>query len=108
MTPDDFSYLRALLKERSGLVLSAEKQYLAESRLLPLARKNALSTLAELVGKLKQPQSAALCGSFSLPTSSASVVSPFLRASGRSLLSARYCFSAASTRPERSLSSARR
>ncbi len=60
MTPDDFSYLRALLKERSGLVLSAEKQYLAESRLLPLARKNALSTLAELVGKLKQPQSAAL------------------------------------------------
>ena len=60
MTPDDFSYLRALLKERSGLVLAAEKQYLAESRLLPLARKNGLTTLAELVGKLKEPQSAAL------------------------------------------------
>ena len=36
MTPADFDYLRKMLRERSGLVLSAEKQYLAESRLLPL------------------------------------------------------------------------
>jgi chemotaxis protein methyltransferase CheR len=56
MTPDDFNYLRKLLKERSGLVLAAEKQYLVESRLLPLARRNGLSTLAELVGRLKAPQ----------------------------------------------------
>ena len=40
MTPQDFDYLRKLLKQRSGLVLSAEKQYLAESRLLPVARKH--------------------------------------------------------------------
>ena len=60
MTPDDFDYLRRLLKERSGLVLAAEKQYLAESRLLPLARKNGMTTLAELVGRLKQPQGARL------------------------------------------------
>jgi len=53
MTPQDFDYLRALLKERSGLVLSGEKQYLAESRLLPVARRHGLSTLGELVGKLK-------------------------------------------------------
>ena len=53
MTPQDFDYLRQLLRERSGLVLSAEKQYLAESRLLPVARKHRLGTLAELVGKLK-------------------------------------------------------
>ncbi len=33
------SILRKLLKERSGLDLSADKQYLVESRLLPLARK---------------------------------------------------------------------
>ena len=34
MTPADYDYLRKLLKERSGLVLSADKQYLVESRLL--------------------------------------------------------------------------
>ena len=33
------SILRKLLKERSGLDLSADKQYLVESRLLPLARR---------------------------------------------------------------------
>ena len=53
MTPEDFDYLRQLLRERSGLVLSADKQYLAESRLLPVARKHGVGTLAELVGKLK-------------------------------------------------------
>jgi chemotaxis protein methyltransferase CheR len=53
MTPQDFDYLRQLLKQRSGLVLSAEKQYLAESRLLPVARKHGLASLGELVGKLK-------------------------------------------------------
>ena len=53
MTPQDFDYLRKVLRERSGLVLSAEKQYLAESRLLPVARKHGFAGLGELVGKLK-------------------------------------------------------
>jgi chemotaxis protein methyltransferase CheR len=53
VTPLDFDYLRKLLKERSGLVLSAEKQYLAESRLLPVARRHSLASLTELVAKLK-------------------------------------------------------
>ena len=53
MTPQDFDYLRQLLRQRSGLVLSAEKQYLAESRLLPVARKHGLGSLAELVAQLK-------------------------------------------------------
>ena len=39
MTPLDYEYLRKLLKERSGLDLSADKQYLVESRLVPLARR---------------------------------------------------------------------
>jgi chemotaxis protein methyltransferase CheR len=60
MTPEDFGFLRKLLKERSGLVLAPEKQYLAESRLLPLARKNGMSTLAELVHRLKAPHTASL------------------------------------------------
>ena len=53
MTPTDYDFLRKLLKERSGLTLSADKQYLIESRLLPLARKAALPSLTELVQKLR-------------------------------------------------------
>jgi len=53
VTPLDYDYLRKLLKDRSGLMLSAEKQYLVESRLSPLARKAGLASLGELVAKLK-------------------------------------------------------
>ena len=53
MTPIEYDYLRKLLKERSGLVLAADKQYLVESRLLPVARKAGVGTLSELVQKLK-------------------------------------------------------
>src|SRR5690349_17073138 len=42
-----------MLKDRSGLVLGADKQYLVESRLLPVARKAGAATLSELVQKLK-------------------------------------------------------
>ncbi len=53
MTPQDYEYLRKLLKDRSGLVLSADKQYLVESRLVPLARKANLPGITELVQKMK-------------------------------------------------------
>jgi chemotaxis protein methyltransferase CheR len=55
MTPHDYEYLRRLLKARSGLVLSAEKHYLVESRLLPVARKNGLFNLTGLVARLRGP-----------------------------------------------------
>ena len=53
MTPLDYDYLRKLLKEHSGLDLSPDKQYLIESRLLPLSRKAGLSGITELVQKMK-------------------------------------------------------
>jgi len=53
VTPLDYDYLRKLLKDRSGLVLSGDKEYLVESRLLPIARKMGLSSLSELVAKLR-------------------------------------------------------
>jgi chemotaxis protein methyltransferase CheR len=53
VTPLDYEYLRKLLKERSGLDLSADKQYLVESRLIPLARRVGLPGIAELVQKIK-------------------------------------------------------
>ena len=53
MNPPDYEYLRKLLKDHSGLDLSSDKQYLLESRLLPLARKSSLSSITDLVQKLK-------------------------------------------------------
>jgi len=53
VTPPDYEYLRKLLKDRSGLDLSADKQYLIESRLLPLSRKAGMSGISELVQKMK-------------------------------------------------------
>ena len=57
MNPSDYEYLRKLLKDHSGLDLSTDKQYLIESRLLPLARKAGLAgspTRAEDEKRLEQ------------------------------------------------------
>ena len=53
MTPLDYEFLRKLLKERSGLDLSSDKQYLVESRLIPLARRAGLAGIAELTAKMR-------------------------------------------------------
>jgi chemotaxis protein methyltransferase CheR len=53
VTPLDYEYLRKLLKDRSGLDLSADKQYLVESRLIPLARRAGLPGIPELVQKMR-------------------------------------------------------
>jgi chemotaxis protein methyltransferase CheR len=53
VTPSDYEYLRNYLKERSGLDLAADKQYLIESRLFPLARESGLPGIGELVQKMK-------------------------------------------------------
>jgi chemotaxis protein methyltransferase CheR len=55
VTPMDYDFLRKLLKDRSGLILSADKQYLIESRLLPIARRVAAPHLSDLVARLKAP-----------------------------------------------------
>ena len=60
MTPLDYDFLRKALRQRSGLVLSADKQYLVESRLLPIARKAGFGNLGELVAALKRGDTDAL------------------------------------------------
>ena len=57
MTLPDYEYLRKFLKDQSGLDLSADKQYLIESRLLPLARKSGLPGISELVQKMRSGSS---------------------------------------------------
>ncbi len=53
MKTEDFELLSGLLKERSGLVISKEKLYLLESRLVPLARKRGMDGLEDLVNALR-------------------------------------------------------
>jgi chemotaxis protein methyltransferase CheR len=53
VNPLDYEYLRKILKDQSGLDLSADKQYLIESRLLPLARKAGMPGISELVQKMR-------------------------------------------------------
>lgn len=48
MKPEDFDLLSVLVKQRSGLVLTKDKAYLLESRLVPVARKWNLKTLEDL------------------------------------------------------------
>lgn len=54
MNPQDFEYLKEFLKNRSGIVLSADKLYLVESRLTPVARDLGMSGIDELIGTLQK------------------------------------------------------
>lgn len=56
MSPQDFKKLAELLRERSGLVLSEDKAYLAESRLTPVARDWGFNDASGLVGALARKQ----------------------------------------------------
>jgi len=53
MTSGDFEFLSKLLYDRSGLVLTPDKMYLLESRLMPIARKREFRGLDELVAQLR-------------------------------------------------------
>jgi chemotaxis protein methyltransferase CheR len=53
MTPADLDFLGKFLKERSGLVLVGDKTYLIESRLMPIARKHNMPSLAALMQQLR-------------------------------------------------------
>jgi len=60
MTDADFNFLRLLLHQRSGLSLSPEKRYLAESRLGILCRRRNIADIATLIQKLRPGNDATL------------------------------------------------
>ncbi|KPF62533.1 chemotaxis protein CheR [Bosea sp. AAP35] len=60
MTEADFNFLRLLLQQRSGLSLSPEKRYLAESRLGILCRRRGIDGLATLIQRLRPGSDSAL------------------------------------------------
>ena len=49
-----------MIKSRSGLVLTPDKSYLLESRLMPVSRKHGLKDLTELVATMRSRNDAAL------------------------------------------------
>ena len=53
MTEADFTFLRLLLQQRSGLSLTADKRYLAESRLGILCRRRGVADIEALVRELR-------------------------------------------------------
>lgn len=53
MIPEDFEYAARLMKERSGLVLTRDKGYLLENRLMPVVRQHNFKSFHELVGALR-------------------------------------------------------
>lgn len=53
MQPEDFEYLARLLKERSGLVLTKDKGYLVENRLMGLVRQRRFKNLSETIAALR-------------------------------------------------------
>jgi chemotaxis protein methyltransferase CheR len=56
-TSPAFDYIADLVLRKSAIVLEASKNYLVESRLMPIARAHGWSTLDELVTGLKKPGS---------------------------------------------------
>ena len=53
MKPVDFEFLSQLLNKRSGLVLTEDKAYLLESRLMPVARKRGMKGLEDLISIIR-------------------------------------------------------
>ena len=60
MNPADFKFLADLVYKQSGLVLTDDKGYLIETRLLPIARKWSLGSIADIVASIRSDQKAAL------------------------------------------------
>jgi chemotaxis protein methyltransferase CheR len=58
--PEDFDLFSSIVKQRSGLVLTREKAYLLESRLLPVARKYNLKLLEDMANMIRTKRDEAM------------------------------------------------
>jgi chemotaxis protein methyltransferase CheR len=53
ITPQEFEIVQQLIRDQAGIVIETGKEYLVESRLQQLARKENIPSVTELVAKLK-------------------------------------------------------
>ena len=62
LATSDFDYIRDVVRRYSAIVLEPGKEYLVESRLVPLARKEGEQSIAGLVARMRAEGSGALTG----------------------------------------------
>lgn len=60
IAPQDFDYIRELVKKDAAIILEPGKEYLVETRLLPVLRKTEIESLERLVNILKTKTNPAL------------------------------------------------
>lgn len=60
MKPENFTFFTQFLKDESGLIITEEKAYLVESRLVPIARKRGLADLDDLIVAVRNKQDPSL------------------------------------------------
>jgi chemotaxis protein methyltransferase CheR len=54
LSPVDFDFVSSIVRQTSAIVLERDKQYLVESRLLPVAREHGAGTVSGLVQQLRR------------------------------------------------------
>ena len=54
MSPGDLEFLCALVRARSGVVLTGERGFFAETRLSPVARRDGAASVTDLVQRVKE------------------------------------------------------
>ena len=62
MNSQDFEFVSQLLRKRAGIVLTGDKMYLLESRLAPLARKEGLPSIDDLIHVVRARRDERLIG----------------------------------------------
>ncbi len=60
MSPPDLDFLCALVRARSGLVLTGERGFFVETRLAPLARREGMPSVSEVIDHIMQDPSGPL------------------------------------------------
>ncbi|MCI5064982.1 protein-glutamate O-methyltransferase CheR [bacterium] len=54
LAESDFRFISDLVRDESAIVLEAGKEYLVESRLLPVAQQDGFSSIADMIKKLRE------------------------------------------------------
>ena len=54
LDPADFAYISAFIRESSAIILESGKEYLVDSRLMPIVREEGLASIAALVVQLRK------------------------------------------------------
>jgi chemotaxis protein methyltransferase CheR len=60
LAPADFDYIRDVVRRHSAIVLEPGKEYLVESRLVPLARKEGEQSISSLVARMRSERTGQL------------------------------------------------